>query len=158
MQLSGPIAVIRVRIILDIIHHASDVDTSLEQRGLVGHGDQGEETTITKSPNLNSIGIDVRQSFYKIGGHPGILGVLPHVHVDAFAPIPAVANAPAIIGSEDDMPLLKQILVKAVIDGVVPLQVPAVVILVHAVAVDPDDGRMFFERSRFRGTWSSAQL
>ena len=33
---------------------------------------------------------------------------------------------------------------KAVVDGVVALHVPAVVVLVHAVAVDPDDRRMLF--------------
>ena len=35
---------------------------------------------------------------------------------------------------------------KAVVNGVISLYVPAVVVLIHAVAVNPDDGRMFFDR------------
>ncbi len=47
-----------------------------------------------------------------------------------------------MVGRDDDVSLLQQILVEAVVDGVVPLHVPAVVVLVHAVAVNPHDGRV----------------
>jgi hypothetical protein len=39
---------------------------------------------------------------------------------------------------------LKKILMDAVVNGVVPLHVPAVVVLVYAVTVDPHDRGMFF--------------
>src|SRR5438874_2110496 len=61
---------------------------------------------------------------------------------DAFAPVAAIADAAAVIGRDHDVALLQQVLMEAVIHGVVPLHVPTVVVLVHAVAVDPDDGRV----------------
>src|SRR5687767_10235623 len=76
-------------------------------------------------------------------GHPRILCVLAaDVHVNALAPVATVADAPAVVGREDHIALLEQILVKAVVDGVVALHVPAVVALIHAVAVNPHDRRM----------------
>ena len=75
--------------------------------------------------------------------HPGVLRVVAaDVHVHALPPRLAVPDAAPIIGREDHVALLQQVLVEAVINGVVPLHVPAVVVLIDAVTVDPYDGRM----------------
>src|SRR5438128_1795225 len=64
------------------------------------------------------------------------------VHVAAGSPLAAVSDAAAIVGRDHDVPFLQEILVKAVVNGVIPLDVPAVVVLIDAVAMNPDDGRM----------------
>src|SRR5207247_1984912 len=82
----------------------------------------------------------------------GILGVVAaDVHVDAVAPVAPVADAAAIVRSEDNVALLQQVLMKAVVDGVVSLHVPAAIVLIYAITVDPNDGGMLFRAVEILG-------
>ena len=80
------------------------------------------------------------------------LGILAaDVHVHALAPGTSVANAAAIVGHKHHVALLQQVLVDAGIHRVVPLHMPAVVVLVHAVAVNPHNGRVLAQGYRLAG-------
>src|SRR4029453_11082889 len=104
----------------------------------------GENPTVTQPPDADSIPVDVRKHLEVVRAERGVAEVLPaDVHVDAFPPRRSVADAPTVVRGDDDVALLEEILVEAVVDGVVALHVPAVVVLVHAIAVDPDHRRMF---------------
>src|SRR5205823_13822815 len=90
-----------------------------------------------------AVRVDVAARSQIICRHPRVLRVLASdVHVDAGSPLTAVADAAAVIGRDYHVAFLKEVLVKAVVNGVIPLYVPAVVVLVDAVAVDPHDGGM----------------
>jgi hypothetical protein len=70
----------------------------------------------------------------------------PQIAEVPLTPLFPVPDAPAVIHTDDDVALLDQVLVKTVIHGVVALDVPAVIVLVHAVAVNPNEGRMTARR------------
>ena len=87
--------------------------------------------------------VDVAERLEVRRGHARVLGVVAaDVHVDVVAPVAAVADAAAIVGRDDDVALLQQVLMKLVIHGFVAVRVPAVVVLIHAVGMNPDDRGM----------------
>src|SRR3989304_5234454 len=70
-------------------------------------------------------------------------GVLPAAGPeDAFPPLSPVADTAAVVRCYHHVALLEEVLVKGVVHRVVPLHVPAVVVLVVAVSMDPDDRRV----------------
>src|SRR5207249_8515179 len=116
-----------------------------EKARLVSHGDQREETAITQSPNPDALRIDIGKRLEIIRTHPGVLGVVAaNVHVHSVAPVAAITDTAAIIRRQHYVPLLEQILMEAVIHGIVPLHVPSIVVLVDSVAVNPNDCRILF--------------
>ena len=139
-----PAAVVWILVIHRVVGDAGHVHRRTKQLRLIGDGNQCEEAAVAQPPDAQPIAVDIRQRLEIIRRHPRILRILaPDVHIHAFAPDPAVADAAAIIRRDHDISLLQQILMKAVINGVVPLHVPPVIILVDAVAVDPHDCRVF---------------
>ena len=140
---------IRIVVIHRVVRDAGHVDRRAERRRPLGHRQQREEPAVAQAPDAEAIGVHVRQRLQVVGAHRRVLEIVAaDVHVDAFAPRGAVADAAAVVGREDDVALLQQVLVEAVVDGVVPLHVPAVVVLVDAVAVHPDDRRMLLRCDR----------
>ena len=138
-----PAAVVRILVIHRVVGDAGDVDRGAEQLRLIGDGDQRKEAAVAQAPHADAIHVDVGQRLQIVRHHPRVLGVLAaDVHVDAFTPRLAVADAAAIVRHDHDVALLQQVLMEAVIHGVIALHVPAVVALVHAVAVNPDNRRM----------------
>src|SRR5579883_1832877 len=136
----GPAAVIRIGVIHRIIDNARDIHGGAKKSRLIRDGDQREKSAIAQTPHPDAIWIDVRQGLKKIAGHPCILGILAaDVHINAVAPGAAIADAAPVIGREYDIAFLQKILMKAVIYGIITLHVPAVVILVDSVAVNPND-------------------
>ena len=89
------------------------------------------------------VGVDVAERLEIRRGHARVLRVVAaDVHVDVVAPVAAVADAAAIVRRDDDIALLQQVLMKLVVHGFVAVRVPAVVVLVHAVRMNPHDGRV----------------
>src|SRR2546421_9383379 len=141
----GPIAVVGIGIVHHIIHDAGDIHAGAKKFGLIGHRNQCEKSAVTQAPHTDTIRIYIRQRLQIVGAHPGVLRVFSsHIHVDTGAPIAAIADASAIVGGEDHVTFLEKILMNAVVHGVVSLDVPAVIVLIHAIAVNPEDGGMFF--------------
>src|SRR5690348_5159919 len=104
----GPVAVIRIAVVHGVIHDAGDIHAAAEERGLIGHGDESEESAVAEAPNADAIFVHVGKSFEIVGAHPGIFCVFSaDIHIHASAPIAAVADAAAIVGSKHDVTLLE---------------------------------------------------
>src|SRR5262245_54046226 len=136
---------VRVFIVQRVVGNSGNVDGGPVFRRHFGNSEQRKEPAVTESPYANAIAVYIGQRFQIARGHTSIREILAtDVHVDALPPLAAITDTAAVIGCDHHISVLEEILMDAVIDRIVPLNVPAVVILIDAVAMDPDDGRMFF--------------
>ena len=138
-----PSAVIGVFVVHRVIDDTRHVDAGAKQLRLIRNSDKREEPAVAQTPDADAIHIDVAERLEIVRRHPRVFRVLaPNVHVDARAPLAAIPDAAAVVGRDHHIPFLKQKLMKAVVDRVVTLHVPAVIVLVDAIAVD-GKGRVF---------------
>ncbi len=134
---------IRILVVHRVIHHAGDVDGRAIGGRHLRHRQQREEAAVAETPHAQPVAVDVGKRLQVIRGERRVAKILAaDVHVHRFAPCGPVSDAAAVVGREHDVALLQQVLMEGIVDRVVPLHVPAVVVLVHAVAVNPQDGRM----------------
>ena len=57
----GPIAVVGIRVIHRVVHHAGDVHAGAKKLGLIRHRNQREKSAITQAPHADAIRINVGQ-------------------------------------------------------------------------------------------------
>src|SRR2546425_2963912 len=57
----GPVSMVGVVVIHDVVDDACDVDASAEERGLIGHGDECEKTAVAQAPDADTVGINIGQ-------------------------------------------------------------------------------------------------
>ncbi len=135
---------VRVFVIQRVVCDAGDVDGRAKCRRHFSHGQQREKAAVAQAPDADAVAVHVWEGLEVVGAESGVLEVIAaNVHVDALAPGRSVPDAAAIVGRQHDVALLCEVLMEAVVDGVVALDVPAVVVLIHTVAVNPDDGGVF---------------
>ena len=132
-------------VVHDVIRYSCDIYARAKEGRLICHSNQGEKATVAQAPDPDAFGIDIWQCLEVVGGHPCVFGIIAaDIHVNSVAPISAISNAATIVGRKDYVALLQQILMIAVVDGVVSLHVPAVIVLIYSVTMDPNDGCMLF--------------
>jgi hypothetical protein len=89
---------------------------------------------IAQTPHADARGIDVAERLQIRVRHARVLGVVAaDVHVHVVAPVAAVADAAAVVGRDDDVALLQQVLMELVVDRLIPIGMEAVVVHVDAV-------------------------
>src|SRR5690242_10182884 len=93
-----------------------NVDRTAEQRGRNSNSLQREETAVAESPDTDPVRIYIRQRLKVVGARRHIEVILASkIHVVAGCPLAVVAGASTIIGSQDDISLLGQVLVHRVV-------------------------------------------